>query len=208
MAPPSSPLLASATPSIRPPQQLMLFEEENQAHNLFLALRPDELTAHVLAERANAFRKQHNLRGRPLRPEHFHVSLHGISSDMTVRHDLIRDVGEVATQFRAAPFEAIFDQAMTLINKKDALPFVLGETLVNLALHDFHRELGLALVRGGLGKKVSLQFTPHVTLLYDWRVVPRQIVEPIRWTVKEFVLIDSLYGQTEHITRGVWPLQG
>jgi len=49
----------------------------------------------------------------------------------------------------------------------------------------------------------TTNFTPHVTLLYDARDVEEYPIEPIGWTVKEFVLIRSSNGH-EHLVR--WPL--
>jgi 2'-5' RNA ligase len=54
---------------------------------------------------------------------------------------------------------------------------------------------------------VERKFTPHVTLLYDDRMVPEQAVEPISWRVREFVLTHSLLGKTQHVELGRWPLR-
>jgi 2'-5' RNA ligase len=51
-------------------------------------------------------------------------------------------------------------------------------------------------------------FTPHLTLLYDEQEVREEAVEEICWTVNEFVLIRSIYGQSEHRVLKRWPLQG
>jgi 2'-5' RNA ligase len=59
------------------------------------------------------------------------------------------------------------------------------------------------LARKGMRRLATTNFTPHVTLLYDARDVDEFPVEPIGWTVKEFVLIRSLNGH-EHLVR--WPL--
>lgn len=58
----------------------------------------------------------------------------------------------------------------------------------------------------GLGRWVERNFTPHVTLLYDDRSVAPQAIEPIAWTVREFVLVHSLLGRTEHRILGRWSL--
>jgi len=50
---------------------------------------------------------------------------------------------------------------------------------------------------------VNTNFTPHVTLLYDPRSVEEHPIEPISWTVSEFVLIHSMQGHA-HLAR--WPL--
>jgi 2'-5' RNA ligase len=60
-----------------------------------------------------------------------------------------------------------------------------------------------ALTRRGMRRLANTNFTPHVTLLYDARDVDEYPIEPIGWTVKEFVLIRSLNGH-EHLVR--WPL--
>ncbi len=49
---------------------------------------------------------------------------------------------------------------------------------------------------------------PHVTLLYDSRLVPEQPVEPVRWTVTEFVLVHSHQGLGRHEELGRWALRG
>ena len=45
---------------------------------------------------------------------------------------------------------------------------------------------------------------PHVTLLYDARSVDEHPIQPIFWTVTEFVLIRSMKG---HDYLGRWPLR-
>ena len=59
------------------------------------------------------------------------------------------------------------------------------------------------MTRRGLRRLANTNFTPHVTLLYDARDVDEYPIEPIGWTVKEFVLIRSLNGH-KHLVR--WPL--
>jgi 2'-5' RNA ligase len=55
--------------------------------------------------------------------------------------------------------------------------------------------------------EVEDAFKPHVTLLRDpLRAKPLR-VNPIVWTVRDFVLIHSLLGQTKHVHLGRWPLR-
>jgi 2'-5' RNA ligase len=60
---------------------------------------------------------------------------------------------------------------------------------------------------GRLARWAKGVFTPHVTLLYDGMSVAEQPVDPISWTVGEFVLVHSLLGQTRHIILDRWPLR-
>jgi 2'-5' RNA ligase len=60
-------------------------------------------------------------------------------------------------------------------------------------------------VAAGLGRR-ERAFVPHVTLLYDARNVTVQPVDPLGWTVREFVLVHSLLGQTRYRVLGRWTL--
>jgi len=75
------------------------------------------------------------------------------------------------------------------------------------ALKAFQRDLGLAMARAGLGKLADKSFTPHVTMLYDKRLVAEQAISPITWTVRGFTLIHSLLGRSEHVPLARWTLR-
>ena len=68
------------------------------------------------------------------------------------------------------------------------------------------KSLGVAMRNIGLGNHAS--FTPHITMLYDQQSVPEtSIDDEITWTVREFVLVHSLYGQSQHLHRARWQLR-
>jgi 2'-5' RNA ligase len=123
-----------------------------------------------------------------------------------VRRDIVAMANEAAEAMTTSPFEVTFDRAASFHNGGNN-PFVLqgGEGLE--ALKAFQRDLGLAMARAGLGKWVDKSFTPHVTMLYDRRLVAEQVVAPIRWTVGGFTLIHSLLGRTEHVPLARWTLR-
>jgi RNA 2',3'-cyclic 3'-phosphodiesterase len=75
-------------------------------------------------------------------------------------------------------------------------------------LRAFHALFGATLTRNELPCRVHTISTPHVTLLYDKRVIDEQPIEPISWTVREFVLVRSLHGQSRHIDVARWQLHG
>jgi 2'-5' RNA ligase len=62
------------------------------------------------------------------------------------------------------------------------------------------------MARRGLRRRAR-SFTPHMTLLYDARSVEARAIEPVAWTVREFVLVHSRWGRTQHILLGHWPLR-
>ncbi len=101
------------------------------------------------------------------------------------------------------PFEVSFDRTASFRGRPGNRPFVLiGEKGLR-RLQSFRQMLGAAITRRGLRQLANTNFTPHVTLLYDARSVDEYPIEPIGWTVTEFVLVRSLNGH-EHLVR--WPL--
>jgi 2'-5' RNA ligase len=183
--------------------QLSLFAAPSVTDRLFFAIFPDPATATDVAERAERLRAVHGLTGRPLAPDRFHITLHHLGDHAGLRRDIVTMASEAAETLTTAPFEVGFDRAASFHNGGNN-PFVLqgGEGLETLKV--FQRDLGLAMARAGIGRLVDKTFTPHVTLLYDKRLVAEEPVPPVRWTVKGFTLIHSLLGRTEHIPLAHW----
>lgn len=186
--------------------QFSLFDAPAITDRLFFAIFPDPATAASIAERAAALRGVHQLTGRPLASERFHITLHHLGDHAGVRRDIVVMASQAAEAMTTSSFEVAFDRAASFHNGGNN-PFVLqgGDGLE--ALKAFQRDLGLAMARAGLGKLVDRSFTPHVTMLYDRRLVAEQEVSPIRWTVGGFILIHSLLGRTEHIPLARWALR-
>lgn len=186
--------------------QFSLFDAPPVTDRLFFAIFPDPATAADIARQADALRTTNQLGGRPLALERFHITLHHLGDHAGVRRDIVAMAGEAAEAMTTSPFDVTFDRAASFHNGGNN-PFVLqgGEGLEDLKA--FQRDLGLAMARAGLGKLVDKSFTPHVTMLYDRRLVAEQAITPIRWTVGGFTLIHSLLGRTEHIPLARWTLR-
>jgi 2'-5' RNA ligase len=92
--------------------------------------------------------------------------------------------------------------------KGDPHPLVLlgdeGVIGVELLHHAIHK----ALVAGTMAPRRQPEIWPHVSLLWDKAHVPREFVEPINWMAREFVLLDSVFGEGRHEVLGRWPLAG
>jgi 2'-5' RNA ligase len=108
-----------------------------------------------------------------------------------------------ASQVNAAAFEVSFARAESFRNSTAIYPFVLtGDAKQWGGLYD---ALAAALRNNGLGGATKGDFQPHVTLTYDKvRVKPFKI-QPVRWIVRDFVLIHSVLGKTTHNQLGRWP---
>ncbi|MEO7399848.1 MAG: 2'-5' RNA ligase family protein [Polaromonas sp.] len=175
---------------------------------LFFAIFPDADSAERIAGLAQQLRGEHDLKGRPLALDRFHVTLHHLGDYVGVRPDIVAMAGAAAAAVAMPPFEVVFDCAASFSSTPRNRPFVLrgGDGLA--ALMAFQQALGMAMKGAGLGSQVTSGYTPHVTLLYDDRCVAGQAVETIRWTVREFVLVHSQLGQSRHVPLSRWTLRG
>ena len=185
--------------------QFSLFAPAPITDRLFFAIFPDPLTAGRIAEQADRLRTAHQLSGRPLADERFHITLHHLGDHAGLRRDIVAMAGEAAQALAAAPFEVTFDRAVSFHNGGNN-PLVLRGDAGLEALKAFQRDLGLAMARAGLGRLIDKAFTPHVTMLYDRRAVAEEPVEPVTWTVSGFTLVHSLLGRTEHVPLARWTL--
>lgn len=183
------------------------FAQAVATDRLFLATFPNCDTADRLADFAAAQCARHDLRGKPLATDRFHVTLFHLDDSVGLRPDIVEAARAAAARVVAAPFEVVFDQVTSFDAHREKSPFVLTAEHGNEPLHAFQAELGVRLREAGLGRCVASGFRPHVTLAYDRRVIAPEKVAPIAWRVEEFVLVHSLLGQTRHIPLTHWALK-
>ncbi len=173
---------------------------------LFFALLPDAAAAARIAHLAANLRADHKLSGLPLSADRFHISLYHLGDYDGLPRGVVAEAAHAAEAVRAAPFEVAFDAAGSFARGPRKRPLVLRAQRGKL--EGFHRLLGAALRATRLRRWARKAFTPHLTLLYDQRHVGAQAVEPVGWSVGDFVLVHSLIGQTTHIHLARWPLRG
>jgi RNA 2',3'-cyclic 3'-phosphodiesterase len=188
-----------ATPARRPVER----------HNLFFAIVPDSDTALRIERLAQRLRLEHGLKGNLLPTAHFHVTLHFIG-----RHDKFFErvaswAQATASTVSMPAFDVEFDHVGSFQRKARERPVVLlGSSGGGVAvLKEFQSVLGKTLASAGFELNPS-SFTPHLTLLYDRQEFVERTIEPVRWTVREFVLVDSRVGKTQHVQLARWPLTG
>lgn len=141
-----------------------------------------------------------------LRPvELLHVSLIGVC-DITgpLPAGVIETAKAAASSLRIAAFDVNFSRVAHFGG--DAI--VLRTHADDEALVTLREALRQALWKAGVrlpDKSAHKSLSPHVTMAYgDW--VPEFPVDPIPWTVSEFVLIDSWVKRSKHVALGRWPL--
>jgi 2'-5' RNA ligase len=177
-----------------------------QKDRIFFACLPDGETAARIHALAETLKRENGFQGNLILPEHLHVTLFHLG-DWQVLPQQIVDIAKKAAGEVASPsFEVTFPRVESFRNRTGIYPFVLtGDAGPWAALRN---ALGAALRKNGLGGAVHTEddFKPHVTLLRDSLRVKPARVEPVAWTIRDFVLIHSLLGQTKHIHLGRWNL--
>ncbi|PHY19977.1 2'-5' RNA ligase [Caulobacter sp. BP25] len=182
------------------------FDPPTPTDRLMFLLYPNPAAAQRIAAEARRLRDVLQLRGQPLQTDRFHVTLHHLGDYVGLPADIVRK-GEAAGEALAtAPFEVVFDRALSFANRPGNNPFTLQGGEGVQALVGFQQKLALEMAKVGL--KPDKAFVPHVTLLYDAQIAPAQTIAPIGWTVDRFVLVQSKLGQTRHIVLKSWSLVG
>ena len=126
---------------------------------------------------------------------------------MDARDDIVQAASGAASRIALAPFEMSLLSASSFAGRDGNHPCVLLGPGERQPVHVLWRELSNQLMAAGLGRYLKRDFVPHVTLLYDKRVLTSQSVEPIQWIVRDFSLVRSLLGQGRHELLGTWQLR-
>ena len=172
---------------------------------VFFALLPDAPAQVKIDTIGQALSREHGLRGRRTALDRLHVSLCGVRHPRDRTRELVPVADGIVADLVIGEFDAMFDRALSFKNRSGNYPLVLtGGTGQILGLY---RALVGRLARA-VGGNEHARIEPHVTMLYDPTMIMVQPVEPVRWTVRELVLIHSLRGETKHVILGRWPLEG
>jgi 2'-5' RNA ligase len=172
-----------------------------QLDGLFFSIFPDQAAAVRIANTAEHFRRAHGLKGAPLLTDRFHVTVQGLGNYDGLPRSVVAKALEAGAAVTSMPFEVAFDR-VTSFAGSDVLALRGGDGVDGIVM--FHHAFGVAMRKSGLS--AGSQFTPHITLLYDGCRIEEQFIEPIRWTVRDFVLVHSLRGRTKHIPLERWHL--
>lgn len=193
------------------PEQLFLpgLERQSAIDLLFFALLPGADNAAQVVQLREYLCDENGLGGQRIAPDLLHVTLHGIGAYDGVPRAVVERAKEAATAaVSSKPFDIVLDRVMSFDRKRNGRPFVL-RTGDEVALIMFYRSLGAAMKNVGF-RRVATTFKPHMTLMYGDRLMIERPVAAVRWTVREFFLVQSLRGrgQSKYIHLARWPLQG
>lgn len=167
---------------------------------LFFALRPDPDTAARIHALAQQLRDTLQLSGRTLPMERLHVTLNFLG-----QYPSASGLGEIAAtaagSVRASAIELCSERLKSFESPpggaRRSLPLVLL-TDDPAPLRALRLRLARALARTGCFASAAEGTKPHITLLYDRKPVAEQAVPRLCWTAREFLLVRSLVGKSEH----------
>lgn len=166
-------------------------------HQLFCAIRlPSDVTGRVLDLR-NGLCQELGLKGAAVAGTRLHATLHPFGHFDVVPEDYVDRLCRLLATVEQKPFLVTFDVVRSYAT------IVLAPRVENEALNALSQAIGRA-----AGFKGRWSFSPHITLHYAKQRIPDRDIDPINWMVNEFVLIDSVQGETTHNLLRRFPLRG
>ena len=170
---------------------------------LFFALWPDDDVRGAMADRARAIDMACAPDGRSTPPGRYHMTLLFLGSFQPLPPTLVETAIAAANTVRAPAFELVLDRAGIFQRSR---AWWLGGTAPP-ALQVLHAQLAAAVEAMGVGSPDRSPFMPHVTLGRNPRRPLRaHPIAPLRWPVRDFVLVDSAAGAPAYRIERRWPL--
>lgn len=145
--------------------------------------------------------------GEPIRYDTLHLSIYAVAGVDHLHPMLVQRARQAADALRTVPFTLRLDRLMTFNRDPGNCPLVVTTEDKNHNVNEIAADLHAACRRLGLPGSRSKKPTPHVTLAYGPGFAEaRMLAAPILWTIEDVMLIDSLQGQSRHVSLGRWPL--
>ncbi len=174
--------------------------------NLFLALMPERDVAHRAVGIGRDAVRRHDLSAGPRPQDIMHVSLNGVGRYNGVPEETVFAVSAAMSTIRAMPFEVTFDRVSYFAGPNAV---VLTNPVRSEEMMDLHVQIAKEMWAVGLTFTYNPRFLPHMTLVYDDKPIPEQLLaEPVTWTAREFVLVRSIIGKSRYEFLDRWPLLG
>ena len=173
-----------------------LFEDmaplaDEAPHNLYFALQPDEAAARAFC----ALQSRRQEAGPPMDPRRLHISLYSLGLHRRFPRREVVGAVQAAGGVRHAPFMLELDRMATWGRGLGPLPVVAFADDGVCGVHRLHEVLCRALAGTADWRRRKPAIEPHLTLWRARERTPETFIPPIRWWVREFVLLDSRYGE-------------
>ena len=174
--------------------------------NLFFALQPPPEMRDPIVALAQRLSQAHGLTGPQTASARLHVSLNSLGVHDDLPEPLIAGAVQAVSRLRMASFEVAFNRVVSFRNPRGPRPLVLWGDEGVIGVFALHAAIHGALRDAGLTARHPRPIEPHMTLLRDRRSAPDTAIRPVRWRVRELVLVDSPQGEGRHHAVRRWPL--
>jgi len=173
--------------------------------HLFFAVLPPETTCPTIGTLGSNLQRAHGLHGTRIAMERLHMTVAPIYPMRGSLADTVARARSVAAGIQYGRFPICFEWSESFPLRRNRHPLVLRGDQGLQPMTGLRQEIRAQMMRAGF--TVERSFTPHLTLLWADRCVEAYPIAPITWTVRDFVLVLSLPGQSRHIHVGHWQLQ-
>jgi 2'-5' RNA ligase len=171
---------------------------------VFFAVLPDEPARKRVLATAVGQELRH---GRPTyrTPERcYHLTLGGVGLGAWMDSARLAAVAEAAGRVEMRAFVLELNRVEGWAGP--SRPWVLTGEDGLIGLCQLQERLRLALAGAGVRAGWAANFNPHLTLMRGSPDMAIEHIAPVRWTVREFVLVQSHVGEGRYTILGRWPL--
>lgn len=190
-------------PSSAEAQLSLGFGNDIPTQRLYFAVVPEPEVCERIVELAEAMRGEHGLQAVLTGEEVPLIIIQQVGDFPGVDARLLGRVMQAARKVQRPAFEVCFDYVGSLPGD-GRYPFALQCGQGADLLIDLQADI-LRCMQPVLGR-VRPGPLPHIPLLTDSRQVAEQPVQPLRWLVREFVLLRQFLGQDREELEGIWSL--
>lgn len=187
----------------RPPLSHGNDNEHLDGNDVFVVLQPDTEAEIEAKDVATRFMRRSGLTAA-LRPPH--VSIQALGRYCDIFPTALAEIIEALMTVQFEPFTVTFDQVMSFDRNGEKPPFVLCSSRRAGPLFDLHRQVCEARAQPGTDLGAVPAFTPHMTLFYGRKVIPREsLAVSVSWLVRQFLIVRSHHGERRHEVLWRWP---
>ena len=170
---------------------------------LFLAILLDSSLYQVATGRIQRTCREYGFTRQPISADRFHITLKVLGA---YSEPLATEISEIAASVRFPAFDIRLDKALSYRNRNPH-PFVLTSDAGLDPVRAFYQVLDERLTAGGFASAGKHSFNPHMTLIWDPKMVPvHNLMHPLKWTAQDFALVRSYQGQSRYDIVERWPL--
>jgi 2'-5' RNA ligase len=177
--------------------------------SFFFAVLPDDQARTAIAGVSERFRKSHRVSGSAVGIDSLHLAICPMGKPARPLPSLEDALLAAAAEVHARAFDITLDTAMRFSVNDGRFPFVLcADSASTESALKLRQALAEAQRRCGLPVTGVSSYLPHVTLLHGHAIdAVRESIVPIRWAVREFVLVRCFFGQARQEVVERWSLE-